>query len=437
MSEPWSPRRRPSASESLGDSTADPSGAWAVGETVESLGYEPRPRPPVPRRTALIGVGVTLLVAVGGVVGWNLWQGRSADQDLFLALPQPVTETPALAWSWQADTEAQAAFVVGEVTLVEHGFDTLTALDTEGEELWTSSIAPDAFVTTAPGRDDLFVEASISRVALRSLEDGSELWADDGRLLRTGEEWVLLHGDDRIREVDLLSGRELWSAEASGTVGVDSTGVYAVENRRLTKWSHSGEQLWVAAEPETASTAFGQVVPAEGFVALGGEGVVTAYDTEDGKIVWTADLGGDDAQVGLFVPDLVYAYALNPSPEGSEAGAPARVIVLGVDGKVGSLEADSSFFYAYPIASGEEHYAVEGVTGRFYDSALEPVGEPLGQVIQLVEGGAYVQDDGDIVFVTPDGAQWRLAGGTGRLPQVAVGDRRLVLLANRVVRAYE
>ena len=148
-------------------------------------------------------------MAVGGVFGWNLWQGRSADQDLFLALPEPVSESPTLAWSWQADTEAQAAFAVGEVTLVEHSFDTLTALDSEGEELWTSSVGPDAFVTTAPGRDDLFIEASFNRMALRSLDDGSELWASDGRLLRAGDDWLLLHEDDRIREVDLLSGREL------------------------------------------------------------------------------------------------------------------------------------------------------------------------------------------------------------------------------------
>ncbi len=170
--------------------------------------------------------------------------------------------------------------------------------------------------------------------------------------MRTGEEWVLLHDDDQIREVDLLSGRELWSAEASSTVGVDSTGVYAVENRRLTKWSHSGERLWVAAEPETTSTAFGQVVPAEGFVALGGEGVVTAYDSEDGKVLWTAGLGDDDVQVGLFLPELVYAYSLDSSPDGSEIDAPARVTVLGLDGEVGSLDADDSFFYAYPVAVG-------------------------------------------------------------------------------------
>ena len=93
VSEPWSPRRRRSTSESLGESVSESVGEW-VGEPVESLGFEPRPRPQVPRRTALIGAGVTLLVAVGGVFGWNLWQGRSADQDLFLALPQPCRTTP-------------------------------------------------------------------------------------------------------------------------------------------------------------------------------------------------------------------------------------------------------------------------------------------------------------------------------------------------------
>ena len=140
------------------------------------------------RRTALIGAGVTLLVAVGGVFGWNLWQGRSADQDLLLALPQPVSETPTQAWSWQAGSQVQAVYAVGGVTLVEQDFDTLTALDAEGEELWTSSIGPDAFVMSAPGRDDVFVEASFDRIALRSLEDGAELWASEGRL-----------GADRLR----------------------------------------------------------------------------------------------------------------------------------------------------------------------------------------------------------------------------------------------
>ena len=159
MSEPWSPR----PPESVGES---------VGESVESLGYDPRPRAQVPRRTALIGAGVTLLVAVGGVFGWNLWQGRSADQDLLLALPRPVSETPTLAWSWQASGEAQAVYAVGEVTLVEQDFDTLTALDAEGEELWTSGIGPDAFVISAPGRDDVFFEASLGGISLRSLDDG-------------------------------------------------------------------------------------------------------------------------------------------------------------------------------------------------------------------------------------------------------------------------
>lgn len=433
MSEPWSPRRRQSASESLGE----PVGEW-VGEPVDVLGYEPRPRPQGSRRTALIAAGATLLVAVGGVFGWNLWQGRSTGQGLLLALPQPVTETPTAAWSWQASGQSPAVYAVGAVTLVEQSFNTLTALDADGEELWTSGIGPDAFITDAPGRDDVFFEASLDDISLRSLEDGAELWASEGRLMRTSEEWVLLHEDDQIREVDLLSGRELWSAEASSTVGADSTGVYAVENRRLTKWSHSGEQLWVAAEPETISTAFGQVVPAEGFVALGGEGVVTAYDSEDGKVLWTASLGDDDVQVGLFLPQLVYAYSLDSSPEDSEVDAPVRVTVLGPDGEVGSLDAADSFFYAYPVASGDEHYAVDGVSGRFYDSSLHQVGEPLGRVIQLVEGGAYVQDDSDLVFVTPDGSeQWRMPLGTGRLPQVTVGDRRLVLVANRVIRAYE
>ncbi len=174
-----------------------------------------------------------------------------------------------------------------------------------------------------PADDDVFVEASLGRLAVRSLEDGAELWASDGRLLRTAEEWVLLHDDDRIREVDLASGRELWSAEASSTAAVDSTGVYAVENRRLTKWSHGGERLWVAAEPETTSTSFGQVVPAEGFVVLGGEGIVTAYDSDDGKVLWTAELGDDDVQSACSLPGLVYAYALDSSPEDAEIDAPA------------------------------------------------------------------------------------------------------------------
>ena len=93
-------------------------------------------------------------------------------------------------------------------------------------------------------------------------------------------------------------------------------------------------------------------MPAEGFVALGGEGVVTAYDSDDGKVLWTASLGEDDVQVGLLLPELVYAYSLDSSPDDSEIDAPAQVTVLGLDGKVGSLEAGDSFFYAYPRRLG-------------------------------------------------------------------------------------
>ncbi len=410
-----------------------------MGESVESLGFDPSPRPQVPRRTALIGAGVTLVVAMAGVLGWNLWQGRAADQDLLLAVPRPVSDTPTVAWSWLAGGEVQAVYAVGEATLVEHDFDTLTALDAEGEELWTSEVGPDAFVTEAAGRDDVFVEAALSGLSVRSMADGAELWESDGRFVRAAGEWVLLHDEDRIRELDLASGRELWSAEASTTAAVDSTGVYAVENRRLTKWSHGGERLWAAAEPETTSTSFATVVPAEGFVVLGGEGIATAYDSGDGKVLWTVELGEDDVTAGLFMPDLVFAYARGSSPDDAEIDAPAEVTVLGLDGEVGSLDADGSFFYGYPVVVGDEHYGVDGMSGRFYDSTLQPRGEALGPVIQLVQGGAYLQSGRDLVFVTPPDAaeQWRLPLGAGRFPPVAVGDRRLALVVDRTVRGYE
>ncbi len=164
VSEPWSPRRRQSASESLGESASESSGEW-VGESVESLGFEPRPRPQVPRRTALIGAGVTLLVAVGGVFGWNLWQGRSADQDLLLALPQPVSETPTAGLVVAGRRPSRRpCYAVGDVTLVEHGLRHPDGARRRGRgavDLRDRARTPSS--PSAPGRDDVFVEASLRR----------------------------------------------------------------------------------------------------------------------------------------------------------------------------------------------------------------------------------------------------------------------------------
>ncbi len=60
-------------------------------------------------------------------------------------------------------------------------------------------------------------------------------------------------------------------------------------------------------------------------------------------------------------------------------------------------------------------------------------------MIQLVEGGAYVQDDRDLVFVTPgrDGAVAAAPGDRAGCRRSRSATARLVLVANRVIRAYE
>ena len=173
---------------------------------------------------------------------------------------------------------------------------------------------------------------------------------------------MLLHDDDRIREVDLLTGREL-------VVGRGQQHRGCRLDRRVRRREPAPDQVVAQRQAALGRRRAGDRL--DGVRAgRAGRGLRRARrrGRRDGvrqrgraRSCGPPACGDDDVQVGLFLPELVYAYSLDSSPEGSEIDAPARVTVLGLDGEVGSLDADDSFFYAYPVASGDEHYAVDGV----------------------------------------------------------------------------
>ena len=416
---------------------SDPSSAWPPDgvEVSETLGYDDDHdvRPPPSRRTALLVAGAMLVAVVGGVSAWSWWQDRPGTEGLVPPLPEPILTSPQLAWTWESRTDPPTITAVGDLTLVGQETGRLVALDVDGEETWTADVGDDFYVFSMDVGGEVALAGYGAGVSALALDDGRTVWSDNGQPVWIGDGHVLLLDADGIRELEARSGREEWSAEAASPVAGDGSGVYGIADGRLTKWSHRGRQLW-RSESEVSVGSFASVVPADGFVVLSEQNWLSAYDTDDGSLRWKVELGPVDTTVGLLVSDLVYAYPLGREPE-----AGANVTVYDADGEVFSFVSDESFFYTYPVSANGDDYAVDISSGRFYDARGRQSAETPGQVLTGVEGGAYVQDRGDLVFVTPpDGAEvWRLPLERADPGSIAVGDGRLVVVDGRTVRSYE
>ena len=101
-----------------------------------------------------------------------------------------------------------------------------------------------------------------------------------------------------------------------------------------------------------------------------------------------------------------------------------------MEGKVGSIDSDSAFFWALPVLSGGDYYAYDFSDGVLYDEDLDQVGVKHEAPTALVDGGVYELDEEELTYYRWDETK-PLVVAVGRLRGggfIAAGDGRVYVL---------
>ncbi|MDF1606261.1 PQQ-binding-like beta-propeller repeat protein [Nocardioides sp. YIM 152315] len=404
----------------------------------ESVGPEPAPEESRRRRrTALLAVGAVAVVAVGGT-GWAMLRGGGDDDGYWsdrLAQPRAVATAPDLAWSWDAGDDVQQVVTSGSRTYVAT-MGGLTALDADGDAVWTSDLRRGSYVQVPSGEPGYLLTMSFEPVVVVALDagDGSELWTAPGAAYDVVGDHVVLVDDGVVRVLDAGTGREQWTAESDSGAVTGPDAVYVVADDHLRRLdADTGDVDWSRElAPGSASVGFGGVTVADGFVVAAGTDTARAFDSDTGTVRWTVEVGaptgGTGPTTGLMTRSTVYVWGAEPG----------RAAVYDEDGRAGSVPAETEDgFYAFPVHGPDGDHTISG-DGTVYDDELERVGTRHPQQFALSGEGVY-DVGGRALSFTPFGATepaWELDLDLGVSDRVTAGDGHVVVASGWTVSDY-
>lgn len=360
-----------------------------------------RQQPPRSRRALLVVGGLVLLLVAGGSVAAVLLLGGNDSRLLGGgSLVGAVTEEPEEQWSWSTSGTMFGGVAVGDVLVVgSDGDEGVTALDEDGEELWTSEVG--GYPYAYAGQDDVVFVSPLEGegAEVLSVETGEELWSfDNGYVSRATEKGLVRTTYDDDQTLDLLdakTGDELWSVPAGDSFTVTDDAAYVLDGSELTRLSlDSGEEEWsIGTDFRADDESYVWLAATDDMVVLS-DGDVVAFDAESGDELWTEG-GSDGTEVGAFSATRVYLL----QSEYTDDEMLTEVTVYDRDGRVGDLDLDpEDYFSGQPFESDGDEYNLDYSEGRLYNEELEEIGRYDG-TLALVDGGLYThEEDGELSF---------------------------------------
>ncbi|MFI5952772.1 PQQ-binding-like beta-propeller repeat protein [Cryptosporangium sp. NPDC051539] len=295
------------------------------------------------RRALLLGGGV--LTAGAAAFAGQRFLGRARRRPDPAAGPRPSPVTPASAapppkgvvrWTTKvADYFPEALYTVGDVVLAKTQDDQLIALDAAtGRRRWKHTVTGTGTVAGGVVFEDQSANPALARIDART---GARRWsyredifeATSGQVAVGGS--VVVYGWERLRALDLATGRSRWAAGVNGERGLVTDGpmLVAAGETRLTgldlrtgtvRWRHPIDYpLYVSAARglvftvdsrrvlhaitiRTGATAWlkpafaGTCAPVphgDVVYAAGGRGEVFAFRVATGEILWSRFLDQD------------------------------------------------------------------------------------------------------------------------------------------------
>jgi outer membrane protein assembly factor BamB len=385
-------------------------------------GGEPRVSRPRSRRLALlIGSGIAVLL----VAAWAAWWAFTGSDEV-TALPLAVTSEPDLDWSWPAPDVIDSVVADGEKTYALTA-GSLIALDETGDELWEVEVDDAEYLTVLEQQPGLlWITGRDTGASLRSTEDGDEVFATEGDIEVVLEDNVIVAEDGEMSSIGLESGNVEWATDAGDDIAVDRDAVHVLGDGQLRRLDRDGEEQW-AVDVDLSLGENPYITTAEDFLVVNGEDEAVAFASEDGDELWSVETGDDGGHVGTMFPDQVYIQKNDFSFE--DGTEDTRVVIYDRDGRIASMDPDTSFFFAFPVRSEGDLYAFDFGQGILYDQDYQPLGRGHDGSVQPASGGLYELSEGRVRFFHYDEASavWTLADEFGEDAQLATGDNRLLI----------
>lgn len=364
-------------------------------------------------------------MAVAATTWWVVNDGGSGD--LAVDLPKAVASEPSLDWSWDAPSTIDTITTDGKTTYALTD-GSLFALDEEGDELWDVEVDDAEYVGSVDPQSDLIsLSGSEDGESLRSTSDGHEVLSTEGDIVGVIDDNAIVSEEDEVRSINLESGKVSWSTELGDYVAVDRDTVLVLDDGRLRRLTQSGEEQW-SVDVDVSVDESTDLTIADDFVVINGMDTAVALADDDGHELWSADTSEDGGRVGLMFPDAVYVQK-NAFSFDDEESEDTTVVIYDRDGRIASIDPESSFFFAFPVRSGRDVYAFDFGGGVFYDREFERVGRSHDGTVQPVDGGLYELSEGRVRFFRNDDSSsaWTLSDEFGDEAQVSAGDKRLLI----------
>lgn len=360
------------------------------------------------------------------------------------ALAGAVTAEPEEQWSWRPDGPTAGAAAVGDVLVVgSDDQDGVTALDEDGDVLWTSDVGGYAY--SLPEHDDLVFVTSYEGedVVVLSVDDGEELWSVDGGYLTGSGDDGLFYTDVDEEEVGLLdagTGDESWSVDGVDGHAVTDDAVYVLDGGELSRLeAGSGDEEWsVQTGVDAGDDSYVSITATRDLVVLGDDDVV-AFDAGDGEELWSESGFEDGVEVGVYAADRVYLATTDYDEDEPSVDA----TVYDREGAVGDLDLDRGDYFApLTFEMNGTPYVYDYSSGRVFDEDLEEIGRYDGTVT-FVDGGLYsLEEDGEVSYyeLGSSSSAWSIDTGFAVDEEfygsVVALDERLVVVAEDQVVSY-
>lgn len=403
-------------------------------------------------RAPVLVLVLVLAVAVGVALVFSLVRtsGPSVSyaSGVGVRLAEPVTETPALAWTTQTDDPVTGGTAVRGRVFLSTGTEVFE-LDSEGERAWAvRPTKPCSVILSHPDHEDVVVCATESGAVGLAAADGDQLWElSEGTVVRYLEDGAGFAGKTSLGVMDLESGDVRWSIDVTDEYAFGPDALYVAEGGDLVAYDlGSGEERWSVTYDEQsrvdgAEAGAPEIAANDDLVLLTSGAGAVALDPDDGDEVWRVDPGADGIEGGVFADDQVW---LLPTDDDEQAAAP-QIVVRDAEGEVGELETaeDTAVVSLERFEVDGEPYAVDFVSGRIYDQELATIGTYPG-FLTLVDGGLYVATgpEGDLpgafsyYRLGTDEPAWSIDVTGAETLNVAAADGLVVVVVDQEIRGY-